>query len=392
MIRGQKIITAYFVAAMMQCTPTLAAEKDILLIDGHNDLFIHYMDCEGCPREFSAYNLAGSTSGDTDIARLRLGGVGAVLLNVFPAHDSTLDTLKAFDFLRRLEKKYADDFEIAATAADISRIHKAGRIAIVPMMESAYRLENSPEMVRTLQRLGLRAVTLAYHTNDLADAADDKARHDGLSEQGRIIVTEMNRMGVLIDLSHVATTTMNDVLDISRAPVIFSHSSARALVDVERNVPDSVLKRLSQNGGVVMVSLVPYFTSVQSADWIREQEAESDAIIRDVSRGKITEAAADERWAKWEQEHPEPAVSIAEAADHIEHVRDVAGVDHVGIGSDFDGISHKISGLEDVSTFPKLLDELRRRGWREKDIAKLAGGNFLRVMRAAEDVARAMRD
>lgn len=376
---------------LLPFSPALAG-KPPLLIDGHNHLFIHYMDCKECPRDFRDYDLASTTTGDTDIPRLRAGGVGVVLVNVFPARDSTFNTLEAFDFLRRLEVTYHADLQIAATTSDIARIHKEGCIAIVPTMESAYRLENSPMMVRTLHRLGLRAVTLAYRTNDLADAADDKAVHGGLSRQGRLIVEEMNRTGVLVDLSHVAETTMNDTLDIAKAPVIFSHSSARALVDVERNVPDSVLKRLPDNGGMVMVSLVPYFTTVKSAEWMEAMEGLSDEITRDVSQGRLTESAADERWAQWASDNPEPKVTVADVADHIEHVRKIAGVDHVGIGSDFDGITKKISGLEDVSTFPVVLSELRRRGWSEEDIRKVAGANFLRVMRAAEQAASTLRE
>ncbi|MEZ5891585.1 MAG: dipeptidase [Parvularculaceae bacterium] len=363
----------------------------LLVVDGHNDLFIHYMDCKGCPRSLDDYDIAKQTPGDTDIPRLRAGGVSAVLLNVFSTNDSTRDTLAAFDYLRDLEWKYADDVEVAATAEDVRRIHAAGRIAIVPMMEGANRLANSPMMVRTLYRLGLRAVTLAYDTNDLADGSDDVARHNGLSPLGRTIVEEMNRTGVLIDLSHVSTETMNDVLDISAAPVIFSHSSARALVDVPRNVPDDVLRRVAKNGGVVMVSFVPYFSSQANADWSVAMRKESDLIAADYEAKRLTDAQADARWAAWQRANPEPVATIADVADHIDHVRRIAGADHVGLGSDFDGIEKKVSGLEDVSTFPSLIAELRRRGWSYHDLKKLAGENFLRVMEEAQATAERMR-
>ncbi|WP_373474358.1 dipeptidase [Sphingorhabdus sp.] len=329
------------------------------------------------------------TAGDTDIPRLHQGGVGAILMNVFSREKSTKDTLAAFDFLRELEAKYGDTFKVAATAADVRSIRKAGRIALIPTMEGAGRLENSPMMLRTLHRLGLRAVTLAYQTNDLADGSDDAPRHNGLSVLGRTMVAEMNRTGVLIDLSHVSTKVMNDVLDITTAPVLFSHSSARAIVNVERNVPDAVLARISQNGGIVMISFVPYFSSKAHAEWAKGTESMSDQIGKDFEAKRITEAEGDARWTKWQKDNPEPKVGVGEVADHIEHVRRIAGVDHIGIGSDFDGISNKVTGLEDVSKFPNLFAELRQRGWSENDLAKLAGENFLRVMEVAEKTAAA---
>ncbi|HRX38873.1 MAG TPA: dipeptidase [Parvularculaceae bacterium] len=362
-----------------------AALRRTPLIDGHNDLFIQYMDCAACPRGPDAYDIGGAVEGDTDIPRWREGRVGAQLLNVFGPGNATRDTLEAFDFLYRLAARYPADIEIAASANDVRRIWKSGRIAIVPTLEGATRLENSTAMLRTLHRLGLRAVTLAYDTNDLADGSDDTPRHGGLSPLGADMVREMNRIGVLIDLSHVSTDTMNDVLDIATAPVIFSHSSSRALVDVERNVPDEVLARLRANGGLVMVSFVPYFSSTAYAEWMAEMEDLSDSITADVGAGKMSEAEADKAWDQWQASHPAPEATIADVADHIEHVRSVAGVDHVGLGSDFDGISsHKVKGLEDVSTFPALLKELAARGWTEDELAKLSGENFLRVLKAAE--------
>jgi len=207
--------------------PARADEPALLLVDGHNDLFIRYMDCTSCPRGLDTYDIRNRTDGDTDIPRLRKGGVGAILLNVFSNDKTTKGTLGAFDFLRRLEAKYRDHFEVAATAADVRRIHGAGRIALIPTMEGAGRLENDPLM------------------NDRAAGAKATPGHNGLSDLGRAIVAEMNDNGILVDLSHVSTKVMHDVLDVTKAPVIFSHSSARSLVNVERNVPDDVLKRVA---------------------------------------------------------------------------------------------------------------------------------------------------
>lgn len=384
----QKALAAMLLCGSLACGAATAAPVP-LLIDGHNDLLVHYMDCKTCPRGLADYDIRFQTSGDTDIPRLRSGGVGGILLNVFSSEKSTIQTLVAFDFLRKMERKYAADFEVAATANDVRRIHRQGRIALIPVIEGATRLENLPMMVRTLHRLGLRAVTLAYKTNDLADGSNDTARHNGLSALGRTMVLEMNKTGVLVDISHVSTKTMHDVLDISIAPVIFSHSSARALVDVPRNVPDDVLIRMPKNGGLVMVSFVPYFTTKAHAAWADSQDKLDEDLNRRFEAGKITESQGDSLVATWKVDHPEPVVTIAQVADHIEHVRKVAGIDHVGIGSDFDGMPQKVRGLEDISKFPNLLAELRRRGWKEAEIAKLAGGNFLRAMERAEQVAAA---
>lgn len=388
-LRTTFAIFALLLAGTITESSAIAQERDLLIVDGHNDLFIHYMDCKSCPRGLDAYDIRSPTAGDTDIPRLHQGGVGAILINIFSREKSTKDTLAAFDFLRELEAKYGDTFKVAATAADVRSIHKAGRIALIPTMEGAGRLENSPMMLRTLHRLGLRAVTLAYQTNDLADGSNDVPRHNGLSALGRTLVTEMNRTGVLIDLSHVSTKVMNDVLDITTAPVIFSHSSARALVDVERNVPDAVLARIPQNGGIVMISFVPYFSSKAHADWAKREENMSVQISKDFEAKRLTEDEGDQLWTKWQKDNPEPIVGIGAVVEHIEHVRRIAGVDHIGIGSDFDGMPNKVTGLEDVSKFPKLFAALRQKGWSEKDLAKLAGENFLRVMEVAEKTAAA---
>lgn len=392
---GRRMLPA-LIAALI-AVPVVAREdpaataREVLqatpLIDGHNDLFIGFMDCRACPRDFPAYDIGKRTSGDTDIPRWQAGMVGGTLLNVFGADASLNTTLDAYDLLYRLATAHADRLAIAGSAADVRAIHKSGRIALIPSLESARRLDNDPAVLRMLHRLGLRAVTLAYKTNDLADAADDAPKHGGLSPLGVNIVKAMNATGVLVDLSHTAPATMHDVLDISAAPVIFSHSNARALTDTERNVPDDVLRRLPKNGGIVMVAFVPYFTTPESARWEAATAAESDAIGAAVAAKTLSEADADKRWAAWQAANPPPKVTIAHVADHIDHIRRIAGPDHIGIGSDFDGVSTKVTGLEDVSTFPALFTELARRGWSKADLAKLAGENFLRVMAAAEVAA-----
>lgn len=381
------LLAPVFLASSLFAAPALAEDAAPLLVDGHNDLFIRYMDCPSCPRGLDAYDIRNRVEGDTDIPRLRDGSVGPILLNVFSSDKSTKGTLGAFDFIRSLESKYKDQFEVAGTAADVGRIHSAGRIALIPTMEGAGRLENDTLMVRTLQRLGLRAVTLAYQTNDLADGANAAPRHNGLSDLGRTIVAEMNRSGVLVDLSHVSTKVMHDVLDITKAPIIFSHSSARSLVKVERNVPDDVLKRLATNGGIVMVSLVPYFTSQAHADWVKQEEALSNRIGADFEAKRITQDEGDKLWNEWHVANPEPEVGVSAVVDHIEHVRKIAGINHVGIGSDFDGMTNKIKGLEDSSKFPNLFAELQRRGWTARELQKLAGENFLRVMEDAAQIS-----
>lgn len=362
------------------------------LVDGHNDLFVHYMDCRECPRSFDKYDLHDSTSGDTDIPRLRRGKVGVVLLNVFGRDSTAKSTVEAYRFLDKFGTYYAKDLEVARNVRDVSRLHATGRIALIPTMEMATRLENAIPTLQDFHRRGLRAVTLAYRTNDLADGAEGEARHHGLSDLGKQMVAEMNRLGILVDLSHTSPETMNAVLAITKAPVIFSHSSARALVDVARNVPDDVLRQLPKNGGIVMVSLVPYFTSPAHAAWFDTMTTFSDSLAAQSPRTAADTAALDAAWSAWEKAHPAPTVTIAEVANHVEHIRDVAGIDHVGIGSDFDGMAYKVDGLRDVSTFPALFVELARRGWSDADLKKLAGENFLRVFDRAEEVAKAMQN
>ena len=332
------------------------------LFDGHNDLPWAIREQEDAPHSVEAYDLRRTTSGHTDIARLRDGMVGAQFWSVYIPMESVEEgaakvQLEQIDIARQFIRKYGDVFEQAYSMSDVERIYGAGKIASVLGMEGGHAIENSLGALRAFYDLGARYMTLTHGgNNDWADSATDDPAHGGLTEFGREVVREMNRLGMLVDLSHTSPESMNDVLDVAEAPVIFSHSSARALTGHLRNVPDQVLRRLPDNGGVVMVTFVPSFIS----EAVRTHEGPGDA----------------------------PRATLSDVADHIEHVRDVAGIDHVGLGSDFDGISSTPVGLEDVSTFPVLLAELSRRGWTEEDLAKVAGGNVMRAWRQAETAAR----
>jgi membrane dipeptidase len=336
------------------------------LFDGHNDL--PWAIRNESNSDVNAYDLRASVPGHTDIERLRRGMVGVQFWSVY-IPSSSVETgaakmqLEQIDIAKQVFAKYPDVFEEATTPDAALAAFGAGRVASVMGMEGGHAIENSLGALRAFFEMGARYMTLTHSANtDWADAGTDEPRHDGLTEFGREVVREMNRLGMLVDLSHTAPATMNDVLDIAEAPVIFSHSSTRALVDHPRNVPDDVLRRLPANGGVVMVTFVPSFIN-----------AEVKAF---------GELPAEQR-----QGRQEPRATLSDVADHIEHVRDVAGIDHVGIGGDFDGITSVPVGLEDVSTYPALFAELSRRGWSEIDLRKLAGDNLLRVWRAAEDAA-----
>jgi membrane dipeptidase len=359
------------------------------LIDGHNDLPWEIRRSEGHPRDVAAYDLRATTPKHTDLPRLARGQVGAQFWSIYidgEMKDSGYARvqLEQFDIARRMIARYPDRLALALTADDIERDVKRGRLASLLGMEGGHAIENSLGVLRSYYALGARYMTLTHNvTLDWADAALDSARHDGLTEFGREVVREMNRLGMLVDLAHVSPAVMSDVLDVAEAPVIFSHSAARALVDHPRNVPDSILARLGKNGGLVMVTFVPQFVSVEFKAWEDSSEAEWK-----VAKAAVTDTAERKRrMNEWEAAHPAPVATLAQVADHIEHVRRVAGVDHVGIGSDFDGIDRVCAGLEDVSKFPDLFAELIRRGWSDGDLKKLAGQNLLRAMRAAEKTA-----
>jgi membrane dipeptidase len=339
------------------------AEKDLArarrilqttpLIDGHNDLAWAIREDSVAPRDVAAYDLRKRTRGHTDLPRLAAGMVGGQFWSVYVPGDAKDSgyariQLEQIDIARRFIAMYPERLQLALTSRDVRDAFKRKRIGSMLGLEGGHVIENSLGTLRAYHAMGARYMTLTHNvTLDWADAASDSARHGGLTEFGREVVREMNRLGMLVDLSHVSPATMSDALDVTEAPVIFSHSNARALADVPRNVPDSILLRLPANGGVVMVTFVPGFVTTTNPT----------------------------------------AATLSQVADHIEHIRKVAGADHVGIGGDFDGISNVVKGLEDVSTYPALFAELARRGWSDTDLRKLAGENILRVMERAEATA-----
>ena len=383
--------------AAAQNDPALERARKILrsvpLIDGHNDLAWEIRQSETAPMDVAAYDLRTRTTGHTDLERLKQGQVGAQFWSIYvpgEVRDSGYARiqLEQFDIARRLIARYPERLALALTADDIEREFKRGRFASLLGMEGGHVIENSLGALRAYYDLGGRYLTLTHNvTLDWADAALDSVRHDGLNDFGREVVREMNRLGMLVDLSHVSPATMSDALDVTEAPVIFSHSSARALTEHPRNVPDSILRRLPGNGGVVMVTFVPAFVSNEVARYEQREENESKRIAAEVA----DTAEVRRRTEAWAAANPRPQATLAQVADHIEHVRKVAGADHVGLGSDFDGITHVPVGLEDVSTFPRLFAELIRRGWSDEDLRKLAGRNLLRAMRAAERTAERLR-
>ena len=361
------------------------------LVDGHNDLpwTIHEDSIAG--GDLSRYQLRETTRGHTDIARLRAGRVGAQFWSVYiPGNISNFPhyQLEQIDLARRMVERYPDDLALALTADDIERVFAGGRVASLLGIEGGHAIDNSLALLRTYYDLGVRYMTLTHNvTHDWADAALDSTRHVGLTPFGEEVVREMNRLGMLVDLSHTSDATMDDALRVSEAPVIFSHSSARALANTRRNVPDEMLARLSRNGGVVMVMFASGVVSPEAADsaekWWPELTRRGRGVTESAERRRISRAF-------WKA-HTMPKSTLAQVADHIEHVRRVAGVDHVGLGGDFDGTSHLAVGLEDVSKYPDLLAELIRRGWSDDDLRKLAGQNLLRVMRDAEAVSRRLQ-
>ena len=384
-------------AAAAQSDPALERARKLLrsvpLIDGHNDLAWEIRESKTAPMDVAAYDLRTRTPGHTDLERLKAGQVGAQFWSIYvpgEVKDSGYARiqLEQFDIARRFIARYPERLALALTAADIEREFKRGRVASLLGMEGGHVIENSLGTLRMMYALGARYMTLTHNvTLDWADAALDSTRHDGLTDFGREVVREMNRLGMLVDLSHVSPATMSDALDVTQAPVIFSHSSARALTEHPRNVPDSILQRLPKNGGVVMVTFVPAFVSNEVAQYEKRETEENERISAEVA----DTAEVSRRMEQWRAANPRPQATLAQVADHIEHVRKVAGADHVGLGSDFDGITNVPVGLEDVSTFPQLFAELIRRGWSDDDLRKLAGRNVLRVLREAERTSERLR-
>ena len=376
-----------------QSDPHLERARRVLratpLVDGHNDLPWAIRRDTTAPMDVDAYDLRRRTPGHTDLARLKAGMVGGQFWSVYIPGDIADSgfarvQLEQIDIARRVIAKYPE-LQWALTAAELRAAHRAGRIGSLLGVEGGHAIENSLGALRTYHDLGARYMTLTHNvTIDWADAASDVARHGGLTPFGEQVVREMNRLGMLVDLSHVSPATMSDALNVTEAPVIFSHSSARAVADHPRNVPDSILRRLPANGGVVMVTFVPLFISQAQIDWTAE---EARMVAAAATRAPGDTAAQRREVEAWRARTPRPKATLAQVADHIDHIRRVAGVNHVGIGGDFDGISEVVVGLEDVSTYPALFAELSRRGWNDEDLRKLAGENVLRAMERAEGVA-----
>ena len=350
----------------------IAIHKQSLLIDGHNDYPWALRDLDPS-RDLNSADIAEPVPKlMTDIPRLRQGGVGGQFWSVYTpstmmGKEATRVTLEQIDTVHRMTQKWPTVFEIADTAADVERAFKAGKIASMIGMEGGHSIDNSLAALRMFYALGARYMTLTHSSNlAWADSATDKVEHSGLTKFGEEVVREMNRLGMLVDLSHVSPDTMADALRVTEAPVIFSHSSARALCNVPRNVPDNILQLVAKNGGVVMVTFVPGFISQAVADFNARPEAERKGMTA-------------------------PRATLSQVADHIDHIRKVAGIDHIGLGGDFDGITEVVQGLEDVSKYPDLTAELLKRGYSDADVKKILGQNVLRVMRQVEKVAAGLQ-
>jgi membrane dipeptidase len=367
------------------------------LIDGHNDIAEQL-------RENYNLKVEGLASGTdqwkpkplmTDMVRLHEGRVGAQFWSVYIPSEVTGDaaireTIEQIDIVKRMVKAYPNDLALAGTADDVVRIHKTGRVASLIGIEGGHQIGGNLAALRQFYELGARYMTLThFKNNEFADSATDDPKYHGINDFGRTVIPEMNRLGMLVDLSHVSDDTMRAALEVTKAPVIFSHSSARALDDHPRNVPDDILKLTAANGGVVMVNFYSAYVSNDLRKWNAEHSAE-DARLKSLFVGQPDKREA--AMKAWEQAHQAPAATIAEVADHVEHVAKVAGYDHVGIGGDLDGIDAAPAGLGTVSGYPLLFAELIRRGWSDANLAKLAGGNVLRVMRQAEAVAQSMKN
>ena len=363
------------------------------LIDGHNDLPWQYRKRSN---DFSAIDLRTDTSKltpplVTDIARLRAGGLGAQFWSVYvptsPTGPAAVQTvIEQIDDVYRLAAQYPDTFELAFSAADVERIFKKGRIASLIGMEGGHSINNSLAVLRMCYALGARYMTLTHTKNtDWADAAFDKPVHHGLTPFGEQIVLEMNRLGMMVDLSHVTAETMRAALKVTKAPVIFSHSSAFALCPSERNVPDDVLELTAKNGGVVMICFLPGYVTERGRLAMAALDAEEERLTKLYGDESAEYKAG---VAEWKKAHPSPhEATVSEVADHIDHIKKVAGIDHVGIGSDYEGFRGPPDGLEDVSCYPVLLAELLKRGYSKEEIKKVAGLNVLRVLKETEKVA-----
>ena len=402
------------IAAAAAAAPAVDVAKvlaDMPVIDGHNDLpweirerFASNLDAVDLSKDTSHLPPGPHAPPDqvplmTDIPRLRAGGVGAQFWSVFVPTElqdaaAITATIEQIDLVKRMAARYPNDFEMAYTAADVVRIEHAHRIASMIGVEGGHQIGNSLAALRQFYDLGARYMTLTHATNTAwADSATEAPAHNGLTAFGRVVVTEMNRLGMLVDLSHVSPKTMKDALEVTQAPVIFSHSGARALIDHPRDVPDDVLALVAKNHGVVMVNFFPGYVSQERARWdaeeVAEKAREQTPPFGGLYIGQPDRAKA--AYAQWLASHPKPVVTLSMVADHIEHIAKVAGKDCVGFGSDFDGIPETPQGLEGVDKYPALVAELARRGWTHDDLVKVTGGNLLRAMRETELVSKRLR-
>ena len=395
------LLCAAAMAATLMTSDDLTAQPDLTarakalhgqvpLIDGHND-YPWALRSLDPGRDLGKADITKSVpSLMTDIPRLRAGGLGAQFWSVYvpstmAAPEAVVATLEQIDIVHRMLKRWPETFELALSADDVERIFKRGRIASMIGMEGGHSVDSSLATLRMMHALGARYMTLTHNNNTpWADAAADKPAHGGLTKFGEEMVREMNWLGMLVDLSHVSPDTMEDALRVAAAPVIFSHSSARAVADVPRNVPDAILRQLPKNGGVVMVSFVPGFTSPDVVAHDRRALAERTRLQQAMPSD---EAGVNKAMDAWRKANPTPRATVAQVADHIDHIRKVAGIDHIGLGGDFDGITEVVQGLEDVSTYPALTAELLKRGYSDDDVKKVLGLNVLRAWRQADRVA-----
>jgi membrane dipeptidase len=367
-----------------------AIHREALVFDGHNDLPWQFREKEDL--SFNKIDITRIQKGlHTDIPRLRQGGVGAQFWVAYVPTSTTKkgtavrETLEQIDVIYRMIRSHPDVFELATTADDVERIHKKGKIASLIAVEGGHSIDNSLAVLRMYYLLGVRYMTLTHFANtDWADSATDKPQHNGLTKFGEEVVREMNRLGMLVDISHVSADTMRHALRVSKAPVMASHSSAYALAAHPRNVPDDVLRMIQKNDGIVMVNFYSGFVVPEGARIMKEV----GEMFTQMSKKYPRESDARDAIAAWLKEHPIPTGSVHHVVDHIEHIIKVAGIDHVGLGSDFDGISTAPKQLDDVSCYPNITQELLNRGYKKEEILKILGGNALRVLRATEKVAR----
>ena len=378
--------------ALLARAHTLLSESP--LIDGHNDYPMALREHDPAASLDTLDMSKPQPSIMTDLPRLKAGGVGGQFWSVYvpvelQGQAAVTATLGQIDIVYRMLRRYPQSLELALTADDIERAFKSGRIASLIGMEGGHSIDNSLANLRMFYKLGARYMTLTHSSNTpWADSATDTPKFGGLAPFGEEVVKEMNWLGMLVDLSHTSPDTMEDALRVTQAPVIFSHSDARALNDHPRNVPDNLLQMLPKNGGIVMVTFVPGFVSPKVNEWNKAQTAEQDRLkaLYPNDPAKVKEGVD-----AWTKANPMPPATISEVADHIDHIRKVAGIDHIGIGSDFDGITQTVQGLSDVSMYPSLVAELLRRGYGDADVKKILGQNLLRVMREVEKVSKRLQ-